>query len=228
MEKRLKMLWRTRHGKRRVSSGFGEAANMKKVIADVGTHYDLLIEENNDPVRDPAVLQEYMDSWDGRLFLEMMELDPSKSVLEIGVGTGRLAVKTAPCCRHLTGIDMSAKTIERARENLREYPNITLICDDFLAHSFSETYDVIYSSLTMMHFPNKELVIGKMSSLLSDEGLLCLSIDKNQSEWIDMGNRKVRIYPDTPEKIAAVAGQAGLKTKQILEIENAYLLALAK
>ena len=201
---------------------------MKKVIADVGAHYDLLIEENNDPVRDPVVLQEYMDSWDGRRFLEMLELDPSKSVLEIGVGTGRLAVRTAPYCRHLTGIDMSEKTIERARENLREYPDISLICGDFLTHSFSETFDVIYSSLTMMHFPNKALVIGKMSSLLNDEGILCISIDKNQSEWIDMGNRKVRIYPDTPEEIVTIAGQAGLKTKRVLEIENAYLLAFAK
>ncbi|MBO4767232.1 MAG: class I SAM-dependent methyltransferase, partial [Lachnospiraceae bacterium] len=152
---------------------------MKKVIADVGAHYDLLIEENNDPVRDPVVLQEYMDLWDGQLFLEMLELNPSKSVLEIGVGTGRLAVRTAPCCRHLTGIDMSAKTIERAQENLREYPNISLICNDFLTHSFSETFDVIYSSLTMMHFPDKALVIGKMSSLLNDDGILCISIDKN-------------------------------------------------
>ena len=182
---------------------------MKKVIADVGAHYDLLIEENNDPVRDPVVLQEYMDLWDGRLFLERLELNPSKSVLEIGVGTGRLAVRTAPCCRHLTGIDMSAKTIERAQENLREYPNISLICNDFLTHSFSEKFDVIYSSLTMMHFPD-------------------ISIDKNQSEWIDMGNRKVRIYPDTPEEIVTIAGQAGLKTKRVLEIENAYLLAFAK
>ena len=201
---------------------------MKKVIADVGAHYDLLIEENNDPVRDPVVLQEYMDLWDGRLFLEMLELNPSKSVLEIGVGTGRLAVRTAPCCRHLTGIDMSAKTIERAQENLREYPNMSLICNDFLTHSFSETFDVIYSSLTMMHFSDKALVIGKMSSLLNDGGLLCLSIDKNQSEWIDMGSRRVRIYPDTPEKTVTFAEQAGLKVKRIIETENAYLLAFSK
>ena len=201
---------------------------MKKVIADVGAHYDLLIEENNDPVRDPVVLQEYMDLWDGRLFLEMLELNPSKSVLEIGVGTGRLAVRTAPCCRHLTGIDMSAKTIERAQENLREYPNMSLICNDFLTHSFSETFDVIYSSLTMMHFPDKALVIGKMSSLLNDDGILCISIDKNQSEWIDMGNRKVRIYPDTPEKTVTFAEQVGLKVKRISETENAYLLVFSK
>jgi hypothetical protein len=43
-----------------------------------------------------------------------------------------------------------------------------------------------------------------------------------------MGNRKVRIYPDTPEEIVTIAGQAGLKTKRVLEIENAYLLAFAK
>ena len=201
---------------------------MKKVIADVGAHYDLLIEENNDPVRDPVVLQEYMDSWDGRRFLEMLELDPSKSVLEIGVGTGRLAVRTAPCCRHLTGIDMSAKTIERARENLRNCPNISLICDDFIGYVFAETFDVIYSSLTMMHFPDKALVIGKMSSLLNDDGILCISIDKNQSEWIDMGNRKVRIYPDTPEKTVTFAEQVGLKVKRISETENAYLLVFSK
>ena len=201
---------------------------MKKVIVDVSDHYDFLIDENNDSFRDPPVLREYMDSWDGRAFQELMGLNSMKNVLEIGIGTGRLAVRIAPCCRHLTGIDISSKTIERARENLREYPDISLICGDFLTHSFLETFDVIYSSLTMMHFSDKALVIGKMSSLLNDDGILCISIDKNQSEWIDMGNRKVRIYPDTPEEIVTIAGQAGLKTKRVLEIENAYLLAFAK
>ena len=73
---------------------------------DVQTHYDLLIKENNDPFRDPPALRKYMESWDGQVFLDLLELNPSKKVLEIGVGTGRIAEKIAGCCRHLTGIDI--------------------------------------------------------------------------------------------------------------------------
>ena len=195
---------------------------------DIKTHYDLLVDENNDPFRDPPALQKYMESWDGQLFLELMELDQSKTVLEIGVGTGRLAVKTAGHCRHLTGIDISPKTIVRAGENLRHCLNISLICGDFMEYPFAETFDVIYSSLTMMHFQDKGLVMNKVSSLLNKNGLFCLSIDKNQSEWIDMSSRKIRIYPDKPEQTVALAEQAGLKTKKTVEIENAFLIVFVK
>ena len=195
---------------------------------DVKTHYDLLVEENNDPFRDPPALRKHMESWDGQVFLDLMELDPSKTVLEIGIGTGRIAGKTAGRCHHLTGIDISPKAIGRAGDNLRHCQNITLICDDFTTHIFQETYDVIYSVLTMMHFQDKSLVVGKISTLLNDGGLVCLSIDKNQSEWIDMGDRRIRIYPDTPETIVALAEQAGLKRKMVVEIENAHIVVLVK
>ena len=79
-----------------------------------------------------------------------------------------------------------------------------------------------------MHFEDKNLVIGKMSSLLKQTGLLCLSIDKNQSEWIDMGSRRIRIYPDTPERTVALAEQNGLKAKRGVEVENAYILVFVK
>ena len=77
---------------------------------DTLTHYDKLIEENNDPFRDPPELQEYMDKWDGQPFIDSMRLDSTKNVLEIGIGTGRLAARTAPLCRNLSGIDISPKT----------------------------------------------------------------------------------------------------------------------
>ena len=195
---------------------------------DVKTHYDLLIEENNDPFRDPPELRKYMETWDGQAFLDMMEPDQTKTVLEIGVGTGRLAEKTAGRCRHLTGIDISPKTIARAQENLRDFSNVSLICDDFIHCQFKEKFDVIYSSLTMMHFRDKKPVIDKMNTLLNHNGLLCLSIDKNQSEWIDMGSRKIRIYPDSPERTILLAKQAGLKAKKTVETENAYLIVLVK
>ena len=65
---------------------------------NIKTHYDLLIEENNDPFRDPPALRQHMESWDGQMFLYLMELDSSKTVLEIGVGTGRISEKTTGCC----------------------------------------------------------------------------------------------------------------------------------
>lgn len=66
------------------------------VCESVSHHYDLLIDEGNDPVHDPKSLRDYMDKWDGQGFIDNMELDKNKSVLEIGVGTGRLAVRIAP------------------------------------------------------------------------------------------------------------------------------------
>lgn len=186
---------------------------------DVKTHYDLLVEEDNDPFHDPPELREYMDQWDGEVFLRSLQLACDRDALEIGIGTGRLAVRTAPHCRHLIGIDLSPQTIERAKENLKDHPNIFLVCGDFLQYEFSRTFDIIYSSLTMMHFADKEQVIAKVGKLLNDGGIFCLSIDKNQSKYIDMETRRVRIYPDTPDNIISLIGMMGMKVTDVIETE---------
>jgi SAM-dependent methyltransferase len=56
----------------------------------------------------------HMDKWDGEVFIEALLLSPNKSVLEIGVGTGRLTMLVCDKCRHFTGIDISQKTVQRA------------------------------------------------------------------------------------------------------------------
>ena len=128
----------------------------------------------------------------------------------------------------LTGIDISPKTIERAKENLKEYKNISFICDDFSDYQFSETFDVIYSSLTMMHFKNKATVITKVDKLLNDDGIFCLSIDKNQSEYIDMGNRKVRVYPDTLFNMKSLIEATAMSVAMVFETDNAYIIVSKK
>ena len=191
-------------------------------------HYDLLIEENNDPFNDPPALQEYMNQWDGALFLKSLNLTASKSVLEIGVGTGRVAVKVAPHCKRLVGVDISPKTIERAKENLKDYSNISFVCADFNTHPFNETFDIIYSSLTMMHFENKQQVISKVDTLLDKGGVFCLSIDKNQSDYIYMGTRKIKIYPDTLENIKSLIDASSMTVTNIYETDNAYIIVSKK
>lgn len=195
---------------------------------DVIIHYDLLIEEQNDPFRDPPALQKYMCKWDGKPFLEALKLADDKSVLEIGIGTGRIAAKVAPYCLKMTGVDISPKTIERAKENLKEYSNISFICADFSSYEFGETFDVIYSSLTMMHFKNKASVVNKVDKLLNDNGIFCLSIDKNQSEYIDMGTRKIMIYPDTLDNITSIICGTAMSVENVIETDNAYIIVSRK
>ncbi|MCI8472473.1 MAG: class I SAM-dependent methyltransferase [Clostridiales bacterium] len=191
-------------------------------------HYDMLVDENNDPVHDPKQLRDYMNKWDGGLFLNSMELDQFKSVLEIGCGTGRLAVQVAPLCAKFCGIDISPKTIQRAKENLSMSNNVMLICDDFMEHSFDSSFDIIYSSLTFFHFQDKQAAIYKTASLLNENGRFILSLSKNQDAYIDMGERKILIYPDDYSVMKKYITNARLNLIKCFETEFAYILIIIK
>lgn len=193
--------------------------------AQVVAHYNTFIDENNAPVDDPEPLRTYMDKWDGQAFIDELQLSKDKSVLEIGVGTGRLAVKVAPMCGSFTGIDISPKTIERAKENLADFQHMTLICNDFLTHQFDELFDVIYSSLTFMHIEDKLTAINKIAGLLKPDGRFVLSIDKNQDDYIDFDCRKIKVFSDNPDDICGYIKAARMKLEKQLETEFAYIFA---
>lgn len=169
-----------------------------------------------------------MDGWDGDTFIEELELSKRKTVLEIGVGTGRLAVKTAPQSYAFYGIDLSPKTIERAKENLAGIDDVNLICGDFLTYEFERTFDIIYSSLTFMHIKEKQAAVEKVARLLEENGRLVVSIEKSQATVLEYGKRKIEIYPDRPETIIKYMESAGLKKIKQRETEFAYIIVAEK
>lgn len=191
-------------------------------------HYDCLIKENSDPVYDDELLKEYMNKWDGNSFIKDMKLSEEKSVLEIGVGTGRIAVKVAPLCKAFYGIDISPLTIERARNNLSQFNNVTLICDDYFKYEFNRKFDVVYSSLTFMHFKDKADAIKKAYDILENNGLFVLSIDKNTSDVIDYGTRKIHIYPDDKDNIISILKEQSFKLVSDYELEFAHIFVSQK
>lgn len=197
-------------------------------MTDLVTHYDMLIDENNDPFNEPRMMQEYMNKWDGETFISSLSADKSKNALEIGMGTGRLTGRIAPLFGSITGIDISPKTIARAKENLSGHSNISYVLGDFMTYNFAAKFDVICSSLTFMHIKDKENAILKIASLLSDGGRFVLSIDKNQSDVIDYGTRQVKIYPDSPEVIIKCIKKSGLTFEKTEETEFAYIIIASK
>ncbi len=199
----------------------------EKMTDEMIKHYDNLIKGGNDPVLDPPALQVYMDKWDGALFMDWLGLNPSQRVLEIGCGTGRLAVKVAPLVKTFCGIDISPETIEAAKKHLNAKA-VTLICADFLSYDFSESFDLIYSSLTFLHIKDKKAAIQKVFTLLSPGGRFVLSIDKNQNNEIDFGAYKLKIYPDNPENIMHLLKLTGFETIRQFETELASVFSADK
>lgn len=191
-------------------------------------YYDVLIKENNDPVYDTEQLREYMDKWDGQEFISRMELDKTKSVLEIGVGTGRLAVRTAPLCRTFVGIDISPETVKRAEKNLSVRDNVTLVCGDFLTYEFFRRFDIIYSSLTFMHIKQKSEAILKSANLLNSGGKFVLSTDKTSGEFIDAGFGRIGVFRDDPAKTEYYIAASGMILTEHYETEFADIFVAQK
>jgi len=208
----------------------------KKNRAEIIFHYDTIIDEINNPlmhnVTDPAhdfePLKSYMDKWDGEAFIEALKLSKDKSVLEIGVGTGRLALRVCGQCGSFLGIDVSPKTIERAKDNLRSFQNVSLICSDFLTYRFEKTFDVIYSSLTFMHIEDKKHAIQKVFNLLTAGGRFVLSIEKGNQIEINYGTRLIKVFPDTPKEIATLITETGLNIEKQFETEFAVIFTAVK
>lgn len=195
---------------------------------NIANYYDMLIDENNDPFFDPKPLKEYMKKWDGQIFIDKMKLKRNKTVLEIGIGTGRLAIQVIPLCAHFYGIDISPKTINRAKINLQNQKNISLIYGDFLTNDLKGPFDVIYSSLTFMHFRDKQRAFDRISNFLTDLGMFVLSIDKNPDDFIDTGSNRIKIYPDNPVDTKEYIKNAGLKLLDQCETEFAYIFSCTK
>lgn len=51
------------------------------MITDLISHYNHLIYEDQDPVKDPPELQAYMDKWDGETFIKLLALNKTKKTL---------------------------------------------------------------------------------------------------------------------------------------------------
>jgi SAM-dependent methyltransferase len=120
-------------------------------IVDTLQHYEYLIDEGHDPFYDPEPLRRYMAQFDGALLRDLLGDVTGKRILEIGVGTGRVAYEILRCgCSFLTAIDISPKTIQRARQNLSCFSNVELIIADVEKYSCKDAFDLVYSVLTFM------------------------------------------------------------------------------
>lgn len=91
-----------------------------------------------------------------------LEVDRTDRLLDIGCGVGRLTRALAARAAHVTGIDISHRMLEQARELNRHLTNVEWIHGD--GHSLSgvpdASLDGCVSHVVFQHLPRPELTLG--------------------------------------------------------------------
>ena len=193
----------------------------KKKIVTAEQHYDLLVKEGNDPIYDPPKLKKYMDRYDGETFFEQLGDTTGRCILEIGIGTGRLATKVLKLRpKLLVGIDISGSALEKCRKNTENAENLILEKATFPNWQTAHVFNLIYSSQTFMHIKDLYNSMITIGSLLSRDGRAVISF-ANCEPLLDFGNRAIRLYKHNPKEIQAIADRCGFNSR-IQELTDGY------
>lgn len=98
----------------------------------------------------------------------------STTVLEVGCGSGRLSALLAAHGAHVTGVDLSPRMVQRARELRAESGGLEFICGDFLQLPLQpEGFDCVISAAALHHMPLEPAVV-KMRNLVRSGGRLII------------------------------------------------------
>ena len=130
----------------------------------------------------PDKFDKYRPRYSEALFADLIayaDLGPGKQVLELGPGTGQA---TEPILRtgcDYLAIELGENLAAKMVENFGQYPNFSIVCDDFITHDFEEQkFDLIYSAATIQWIP-EQIAFEKTFSLLKPGGVLAMMLTKS-------------------------------------------------
>lgn len=185
-------------------------------------HYDRLAESGHGR-NDPPFTQEYMARWDGPVFYGALGDLTEKDVLEVGIGGGRIARRVlAGGCRHLTGLDVSPRTIEAAQSDLAGFPNLEFLLTDITDFRRDRAFDLAYSVLTFMHVEDKPKALDNLVACLRPGGRVVLSIDQ-PSDSLDFGEWTVALFPWDPAQYAEALEKAGCDVGDPVQLIDSWI-----
>jgi len=121
-------------------------------------------------------LTEWLSAPIAMQMIELAHLKPSDCILDVGTGTGLLALQAARFVSggRVVGVDHSAGMIEQARTKARQlgFHEAVMFCQsDAEQLEFSDkSFDVVFSLYALFHFPNPLKALGEMYRVLRPGG----------------------------------------------------------
>ena len=108
-----------------------------------------------------------------RLLIDLVEVGPGDTVLDVACGPGLVACTLAEVAHHVTGIDLTAAMIEqaRARQQARGLANLTWVVGDAVPLPFPENaFSVVVTRYSFHHFLTPQAVLAEMMRVCTPGG----------------------------------------------------------
>ena len=111
--------------------------------------------------------------------LEFLDLRPEQSLLELGTGTGELALAASRRCSRVYAVDLSQGMLRYARKKAaaRDISNVEFLPGGFLTYEHhGPLVDAAVTQIALHHLPDfwKQVALIRIAGLLKQGGRFCL------------------------------------------------------
>lgn len=141
--------------------------------------------------------------------IESLNLSLQDTVLEIGAGTGILTEKLAQKAGKVTGIEIDRKLCDILEGELKNYTNLTILCEDITQISSQEKFD--------------QLQFDKIVGNLPYQIASCLLLDLVKKKWIKF--MVVMVQREVAERLLSKPGH---KKRGVLTVLMNYYAKVNK
>jgi len=174
---------------------------MTKVFDLYAKYYDLLYKEK-DYFREAQYINTLIEKFRPN----------SKSILDLGCGTGRHDIIFAENGFEVTGVEQSDKMLEKAmvnKQNSKSYLNLEFVKSDIRNIKLNKKFDVVFSLFHVMSYQttNKDLkmTLATVKEHLKEDGIFIFDFWYGPAVFTERPEKRVKVLEDEEIKVERIA-----------------------
>lgn len=149
-----------------------------------------------------------------RLLIEMANIGPTDTVLDVACGPGLVACAVAQTARHVTGIDLTPAMIEQAqvRQRTMGLTNLTWLIGDAVPLPFSDaSFSVVVTRYSLHHFLDPRAVLVEMVRVCQPQGRIAvIDVFTSSPEQAEAYNRVEKLRDPSHVRALSLEELTGL------------------
>lgn len=131
-----------------------------------------------------------------QMLIEMSKVEDGDLVLDVACGPGLVACEFAKVAQHVTGIDLTDKMIEQAKNRQKELGLVNLSWDIGTAFPLpyaSESFSIVVTRYSFHHFLDPKAVLMEMIRVCKPKGVVLIADAALQTQNVDAYNRMEKL-----------------------------------